>query len=242
MPPGSLRSGNLESRPRIAYVVAVPDRSRARALAAESRRNDPVGWFERLYAATARGEATVPWDDRAPNPHVIAWLDRASPAPCRALDVGTGLGDTAEALAARGHRVLAFDVSSSAVDAARRRFPASTVRYEVADVLAPPAHWDGAFDLVVECYTLQVLPPPARARAAAAIRRFVAPGGTLLVVARAREPGEPSGDMPWPLTRAEVEGIAGDGLEVAAFEDFVDAEEPPVRRFRAAFGRPPAPR
>jgi len=221
----------------------VTDRTRARSLAAESlARNDPVGWFERLYAAAARGEATVPWADRVPNPHVIAWLDREAPPAGRALDVGTGLGDTAEALAARGHRVVAFDVSPSAVDDARRRFPRSPVRYEVADVLAPPAGYDAAFDLVVECYTLQVLPPPARARATAALRRFVAPGGTLLVVARGRKPDEPPGEMPWPLTRAEIEEIASDGLALVAFEDFRDDEEPPVRRFRATFRRRGAPR
>jgi SAM-dependent methyltransferase len=221
----------------------VTDRTRARALAAEAlARNDAVGWFEPLYAAAARGEATVPWDDRVPNPHVVAWLDRESPPPGRALDVGTGRGDTAEALAVRGHRVVAFDVSPSAIDQARRRFPASAVRWAVADVLSPPAEWDAAFDLVVECYTLQVLPPSARGRVIDALRRFVAPGGTLLVVARGREPDEPAGDMPWPLTRAEVEAVADAGLALVALEDFRDAEEPPVRRFRATFRRPRAPR
>jgi len=41
--------------------------------------------------------------------------------------------------------------------------------------------------------------------------------------------------MPWPLTRGEVEAIAGDRLTLTAFEDFLDAEDPPVRRFRATF-------
>ena len=241
MEPGGLgrrASSSLESAFRFPYPGPVADRTRARKLAAESlARNDPVGWFERLYAAAARGEATVPWADRVPNPHVVAWLDRERPRPGRALDVGTGLGDTAEVLAARGHDVVAFDVSASAVEETRRRFPTGQVRYEVADLLAPPAAWCGAFDLVVECYTLQVLPPDARARAVDALRGLVAPGGTLLVVARGREPDEPPGEMPWPLTRAEVEGIAGGGLVLEAFEDFADDEAPPVRRFRAAFRR-----
>jgi SAM-dependent methyltransferase len=116
------------------------------------------------------------------------------------------------------------------------------VRWAVADVLSPPAEWDAAFDLVVECYTLQVLPPSARGRVIDALRRFVAPGGTLLVVARGREPDEPAGEMPWPLTRAEVEAVADAGLALVALEDFRDAEEPPVRRFRATFRRPRAPR
>lgn len=48
---------------------------------------------------------------------------------------------------------------------------------------------------------------------------------------------ESPGQMPWPLTRAEVEAIATPGLALASFEDFLDAEDPPVRRFRALFRR-----
>ena len=214
------------------------DRTRARTLATESiARGDAVGWFERLYAEAERGEAIVPWADLAPNPHVVEWLDREAPAPGRALDIGCGLGDTAEDLARRGFDVVAFDVAASAVAEARRRFPRSRVDYRVADLLRLPPDFAAAFDLVVECYTLQVLPPEARARAVAALRRTLAPGGTLLVVARGREKSEPPGQMPWPLTRAEVEAIAAPDLALERFEDFLDREDPPVRRFRACFRR-----
>jgi len=212
------------------------DRSRARALATESiARGDAVGWFERLYAEAERGEAVVPWADLAPNPHVVEWLDRERPAPGRALDIGCGLGDTAEDLAQRGFDVVGFDVAASAIAEARRRFPKSRVDYRVADLLALPRDFEGAFDLVVECYTLQVLPPEARVRAVEALRRTLRPGGTLLVVARGREESEPPGQMPWPLTRAEVEAIATPELQRVGFEDFLDAEKPPVRRLRAWF-------
>lgn len=212
------------------------DRTRARRLASDSlERGDPVGWFERLYAEAQRGEAVVPWADLTPNPHVVAWLDRERPKPGRALDVGCGLGDTAEDLARRGFSVVAFDVAATAVDEARRRFPASRVDYRAADLLRLPRDFAGAFDLVVECYTLQVLPPAARAEAIAALRDTLAPGGTLLVVARGREPAEPPGSMPWPLTRAELEAIATPSLALVSFEDFVDDEDPPLRRFRALF-------
>src|SRR6185369_8168068 len=69
---------------------------------------------------------------------------------------------------------------------ARERFPASSVAYAVADLLAPPDAWRGAFDLVAETYTLQVLPPPARREAARALAALVAPTGVLLVIARGR--------------------------------------------------------
>jgi SAM-dependent methyltransferase len=219
----------------------VTDRTRARALAKESlARGDAVGWFERLYAEAGRGAAVVPWADLAPNPHVVEWLDREAPKPGRVLDVGCGLGDTAEELARRGFEGVAFDVSSTAIAEARRRFPRSRVDYRVADLLRLPASFTGAFDLVVECYTLQVLPPEARAGAVEALRGTLSPGGTLLVVARGREPEDPPGEMPWPLTRAEVEAIATPELRCVGFEDFLDAEAPPVRRLRAWFRAGPA--
>lgn len=212
------------------------DRTRARTLARESiGQGDAVGWFERLYAEAAQGEAVVPWADLAANPHVVEWLEREAPQARRVLDVGAGLGDTAEELSRRGFEVVAFDVSKTAIDEARRRFPHTRVDYRVADLLQLPAELDGAFDLVIECYTLQVLPAQVRAAAVASLRRTLAPGGTLLVVARGREADEPEGQMPWPLTRAEVEGIGSGALHLVSFEDFLDDEDPPVRRLRAVF-------
>lgn len=215
------------------------DRARARALARDAiERGEPLAWFERLYREAAAGSALVPWADLVPNPHLVEWLEAHPLPPGRALDVGTGLGDNAEELARRGWDVVAFDIAATALDAARARFPSSRVHYTTANLLEPPADWRMAFDLVAETYTLQVLPRRERAVAGRALGDLVAPGGTLLVVARGREAAEPEGAMPWPLTRAEIEAIEQNGIRLTAFEDFLDTEEPPVRRFRATFRRP----
>jgi len=71
-----------------------------------------------------------------------------------------------------------------------RRFAGSPVKYEVADLLAPPPEWAGAFDLVAEIYTVQALYGKARAAAIGALPGLVAPGGTLLVIARATDEEE----------------------------------------------------
>ncbi|HEY6737317.1 MAG TPA: SAM-dependent methyltransferase, partial [Actinopolymorphaceae bacterium] len=115
------------------------------------------------------------------------------------------------------------------------RFPDSSVHYTVADVLAPPQDWVRAFDLVVEIYTVQVLRGKARATAIERIASLPAPGGTLLVVARARHRADPPGDLPWPLTREEIEAFAVDDLELERLEDFTDEEGAP--RWRAEFTR-----
>jgi SAM-dependent methyltransferase len=221
---------------------------RALALALESQAaGDATGWLERLYAEAGQDPARVPWADRVGNPNLVGWLDRRAAgggAPGggepgdghggRALVVGCGLGHDAEELARRGYDVTAFDIAPSAVAWARQVHPASPVTYAVADLLAAPAEWAGAFDLVFEAYTVQVLRGEPRRAALRALPRFVAPGGTLLVVARAREESDPEGDLPWPLTAAELGGF--EGLETVAFEDYPD--EGGNRRFRVEARRP----
>ena len=44
--------------------------------------------------------------------------------------------------------------------------------------------------------------------------------------------------MPWPLTRRELEAMAGNTLTVRSVEKFLDDEDPPKLRWRAEFTRP----
>jgi SAM-dependent methyltransferase len=217
-----------------------PDRRKARQLADESlKRGDALGWFEELYAEAEGDPTAIPWADLAVNPHLAEWLAREAPAGKgrRALVVGCGLGDDAEALAARGFAVVGFDLSATAIHWCRQRFPESAADFQVASVLELPPHWQTAFDLVIEIYTLQVLPPELRSQAASAIADTVAPNGALVVIARGREAHEDPGSMPWPLVDSELDLFTQTGLRLISFEDFFDNEDPPVRRFRAQFVR-----
>ena len=78
------------------------------------------------------------------------------------------------------------------------------------------------------------VPRPARPRLA---------GGGLLVIAgggRGEHDDDP-GQMPWPLTRAEIESFGGDGLTAESIVDFFDYEDRgPVCRWRAWFTAGPA--
>lgn len=220
---------------------------RARQLAAASARGgDETGWFEQLYAEGEAGTAIVPWVLGEPNESLVEWaagLDGISRLDGRgksALVVGCGTGDDAEFLAGLGFAVTGFDIAPTAIAAARRRHPDSTVRYEVADLLNLPAEWSGAFDLVVEIYTVQPLYGKVRARALAALPGPVAPGGTLLVIGWATDDDDPERDpamMPWPLTRAELDAAAGP-LRARRIEQFM-GHVPALPRWRAEFVRDP---
>jgi SAM-dependent methyltransferase len=209
-----------------------------RRLSGEVMRNgDPTAWFEQLYADAAQGHAIVPWDRRAPHPLLVEWVEQ-EPARSRSrtLVVGSGLGEDAAFLAARGYRVIAFDISKSAIESARRRFPTSPVDFRVADLLNPPPEWRQHFDLVVETYTTQSLPVRLRPTVALHVGRFVAPGGMLVVLAVARDGDEPVDGPPWPLSRADIESFAVEGLEVVSVE--LVRDPPGTHHWRAVFTRP----
>src|SRR5688572_9456188 len=196
-------------------------RKKAGDLARESiASGDPTGWFETLYRQADGHPGAISWADLAPNPNLTAWLDREKVEGNgrRALKIGCGLGDDAEELSSRGFLVTAFDVSPTAIDWCRARFPTTTVRYAIHDLLAPPGVWACDFDFVLESYTLQVLPPDVRARAMPRVADYVGPAGDLLVIARGREATDPPGTLPWPLVRDELAGFVRVGLGELRFE------------------------
>ncbi len=207
--------------------------SDASRLAADSlSRNDPTGWFERLYLEAETGSAVVPWDRDVPTAAMVEWLAARGidTSELRALVVGCGYGMDAEHVGSCGYRTTAFDISPTAISASSKRFPGSAVRYVVADVLDPPHDWIGSFDLVVESITVQSMPLWVRERAIASIASMVAPGGTLLVISGFRGEGEVVEGPPWPLSRSEIELFASSALTASE----IDAES---GRWTATFER-----
>jgi SAM-dependent methyltransferase len=204
-------------------------------------------WFEVLYAQAKSGQVVIPWANLEPNPNLTEWLHRQAiqGSGQKALVVGCGLGDDVEELARSrsvsggesGFQATGFDIAASAIEGCQTRFPQSRANYVVADLLNPPSEWQQAFDFVLESYTLQSLPAPLRPPAITQIANFVAPGGTLLLICRARDAEEPPGQLPWPLTQAELLQFVTEGLTLQNLEDYWDQESPPVRRFRAEFSR-----
>ncbi|MDQ6661555.1 MAG: class I SAM-dependent methyltransferase [Chloroflexota bacterium] len=214
----------------------IQGRQRARQLAQEyQQRNDPTGWFDAVYKQANGNTEGVPWADMTVNPLFAEWLQKNHPngQGKKALVVGCGLGDDAEALARQGFAVTAFDISPRAIAWCQQRFPDSTVNYQVANLFSAPPEWQKQFDFVLESYTLQALPEDIRQKAIGYIGQFVAPQGNLLIICRGRDAFEDKGSMPWPLTKEEMATFQREGLEEVEFEDFHDRQG--VRRFRILY-------
>jgi hypothetical protein len=118
---------------------------------------------------------------------------------------------------------VAFDFAPGAIEEIRRRHPASTVAYHVADLLAGslrgvdrglrPRGGEPDHPVAARSFRTEAIDrgtPLGRARR------------TLLVISGIADDWEDGPDGPWPLTRAEIESFAADGLD-----DPVRLETPP---------------
>jgi threonine dehydrogenase-like Zn-dependent dehydrogenase len=171
-------------------------------------------FFESLYRAAGRDPTSIPWADMEPTPVLVRWLGEARATPGDASVVACGLGDDAEALAAAGWRVTAFDISPAAIAWCRDRFPESRVDYQVQDLSDVPSSWHGAFDLVVEARTIQSFPPDQQPQTMAWISDLVAAGGRLLVATIGHRGTPAENGPPWPVAESDLAAFLEQGLEL----------------------------
>jgi SAM-dependent methyltransferase len=204
------------------------------------KRGDVVGWFEELYAQAGEDLRRVPWVHMSPRKELVEWALQKQPdgRGRSALVIGCGVGDDAEVLAGLNYAVTAFDVSKTAIEWCRQRFPSSSVDYQTADLFAPPQEWLGAFDLVLEAYIVQALPPEMRKTTIEAVAAFVAPGGTLVAIGRGLDPCPNRVGPPWALFPEELVLYEAAGLALVQLDRNDDAAIAPVFRYRAEYKRP----
>lgn len=215
-------------------------RARVRAIQAEfASRGDTLGWFEALYKEADGNNDVIPWADLEPNLYFRRWAETAKLAGDgrKALVVGCGLGDDAKYLHDLGFEVTAFDISPTAIEWAKKLYGEQEIQFETADLFQPPRGWLGAFDLVLEIYTIQPLPIEMRPSVIRSIAAFVAENGKLVVVTRGREDGEELTEIPWPLSRQDLGIFEEEGLTQTEFV-VMDAEnEDEPHRFVVEYQR-----
>lgn len=174
-------------------------------------------YFESIYQEAQGDASRISWADGKPNPALVTWLNAVAPSiirsGARVACVGCGLGDDARELMRRGYDVTAFDCAKTAVNWAREIDPENARCYVQADLFEPPAKWKHRFDLVVEIYTIQSLPPDTHSAAMSAISGLLSPHGHLLVICRGTDEPVGSDDgPPWALTREALVDAGARGI------------------------------
>lgn len=197
---------------------------------------DYAAGFEAIYAYTQKTDNNPPWAHMQPTPDLVSWVERESlsGAGKRALVIGCGMGDDAHYLAELGFTVVGFDVSETAINICKTRFPETMVQFTVADLFKAPDDWQQAYDFVLENRTIQALPNPLYAKTIATIAHYVAPQGQILVLCHGRDPDESTDQIPWPVSRQELQEFMKHGLTEIQFEDIQPSA---YRRFRIVYRR-----
>lgn len=188
----SVRDATGGAAPAPGEVVATIETLRQMGLLA-SRTGDtgPRAW-ENIYRGARE---LVPWASDSCDPDIAAALAEHAPRG-RLLDLGCGLGQVARHAARAGYRVVATDVSESALALARDgATPASGSMTRGARKASPDDDivWlrddictsglVGPFDVIVDRATLHAL-SPLRAHAwAATVTRITRPGSIVIVKA-----------------------------------------------------------
>jgi SAM-dependent methyltransferase len=114
---------------------------------------------------------------------------RARGLPTRTLEVGSGLGYLTAALRRDGVDATGIDVSAAAVADATARFGAHFERVDVTD----PGMVSSRYDVIVGLEIIEHLPDPRAF--VAALRRWLNPGGSLVISTPNRDACSP--DLRW---------------------------------------------
>lgn len=196
---------------------------------------DFTGWFETLYAGAQGDTDIVPWVHAEVHPLFAEWLENNTliGQGKHAIVLGSGVGDDAEKLAELGFDVTGFDISSSAIEWSKQRFPDSTVNYQVANLFDLPPAWHGQFDFVLEIFTVQALPLSLREQALKAIPPLLKEGGRLLFICLGRDHKDEPQGPPWAISKQELKTLEDAGLTIVQEEDFL--QNGTSRRFRILY-------
>lgn len=208
-----------------------------KAMVKEHQENDdPLGWFNSIYTDAKGDHNKVFWADLEPSPYLLQWLKNcSSPKSKKAIVIGCGVGDDAEAISTAGYEVTAFDISPEAIKLCKNRYPETKVNYLVQDLFNSPPQWKGNFHLVYECNTIQVLPGKYRVQARDAMISLMAKDAHILVSCRSRLKEKQLDDIPLPLDKEEIDGFKRCGLYEESFLAYDDTQSPSVPHFFASY-------
>lgn len=127
---------------------------------------------------------SIPWNSSAPPSLLVEAVETGRIKPCRAVDLGCGVGNYAVWLAGQGFDVTGIDFSQHAIkhanDLATRK--GVSCRFVVADLLGDLKEFHASFDLAYDWELLHHIFPEDRPRYLQNVHRILRPKGTYFSV------------------------------------------------------------
>jgi SAM-dependent methyltransferase len=126
----------------------------------------------------------IPWNVDDPPEILVGLVGSGKIKPCRAADLGCGIGNYAIYLAGRGFDVTGIDSSPTAIGLAGENAEKKGVacNFIVADVLGDLSGFAGIFDFVYDWELLHHIFPEQRNSYVENVRLILKPGGKYLSV------------------------------------------------------------
>lgn len=160
-------------------------------------------WDEHYKNATEQ----LPWDEGVPSAELVAYFNSLSEKPASALEIGCGTGTNAIWLAEQGCKVVASDLSPTAIAAAIEKGKAAhaDVRFVVEDIIDKTSVPDGSVQFAFDRGVFHVIDKEKRAIFAQRVANALSTGGYWLCMAGcADEPRDDPSQGPPQLTASEL--------------------------------------
>ena len=156
--------------------------------------------WEKLYRE--QNVENMPWFTPVLDKDFVRALKELNLRSGRALDLGTGPGTQAIALAELGFDVIGSDISGSAIKKAAVRAQAKglPVRFVQDDILA--THLKGSFDIIFDRGIVHVFPPAKRADYVRNVYGLLKEGGHLFL--KCFSVAESPGEGPYRISEEEL--------------------------------------
>lgn len=186
----------------------------------------------------------TPWDSGQPSQEILRVLQEWSIAPCACLELGCGTGTNAIHLASLGYSLTATDVSSLAIEQAKKKAEqaGASVEFIEADLLANP-HFGGPFPFVFDRGVYHILRKANLEAMRKILLRHTAPGSIYLTLAGNANDTAPDDRGPPRVTAIELVTELEPHFELVQLREFrfagvvVDGKETRPLGWSAIFRR-----
>ena len=137
--------------------------------------------LDKIYRETPPDQ--IPWNSTEPPKMLAELVNNRTILPCKALDLGCGLGNYAIWMAQQGFEVTGIDISPTAIEMATQRSAGQSVKVNFMSAdLTGDIHLPGTFDFIYDWEVLHHVFPEKRDNYAANVSRLLNPGGKYLSV------------------------------------------------------------
>lgn len=173
--------------------------------------------WEELYRE--KQVETMPWFNPDLDPDIDRALNNLDLGAATGLDIGTGPGTQAIALAEKGFHVTAIDLSDTAVKNAeiKAREKGLNIIWKQDDILN--SKLDGKFDVVIDRGCFHVFDPEQRENYVRVVSSLIKPDGYLLLKCFSYK--QPGNEGPCRFTPQEIKDIFTEKFKVCDIQETV---------------------